>query len=132
MTYDVIILGAGGVGSATAFHLAKRGLRVLALEQFGPAHDRGSSHGETRIIRKAYFEHPNYVPLLSRSYDLWAETEAEHGKQLFWQTGLVEVSPPDGMIVPRVLEAARQHDLAVESLAAAALSTLQAPRLPIS
>lgn len=66
--FDVIVLGLGGLGSATLFHLAHRGLRVLGIEQFNIAHDRGSSHGETRVIRKAYFEHPDYVPLLERAY----------------------------------------------------------------
>jgi sarcosine oxidase len=62
-TYDCIVLGVGGFGSAALDHLARRGVRALGLDQFGVAHDRGSSHGETRIIRKAYFEHPDYVPL---------------------------------------------------------------------
>jgi choline dehydrogenase-like flavoprotein len=62
--YDVIVIGLGGMGSAAACHLARRGQRVLGLERFGPAHDRGSSHGGSRIIRQAYFEDPAYVPLL--------------------------------------------------------------------
>ena len=66
-TYDCIVLGVGGFGSGVFYHLAKHGVRVLGIEQFGIAHDRGSSHGETRIIRKAYFEHPNYVPLAIRA-----------------------------------------------------------------
>ena len=69
--YDVIVVGLGGVGSAAAYALAKRGCRVLGLDQFSPPHSRGSSHGETRIIRKSYFEHPSYVPLLCRAYELW-------------------------------------------------------------
>jgi len=69
--FDVIVLGIGGFGSGAAYHLARRGLRVLGLDRFRPAHDQGSSHGETRIIRKAYFEHPDYVPLLLKAYDLW-------------------------------------------------------------
>ena len=68
MTYDVIVLGVGGMGSATAYHLARRGVRVLALERFAVPHEMGSSHGITRIIRLAYFEHPSYVPLLLRAY----------------------------------------------------------------
>ena len=68
---DVIIIGLGAMGSSAAAHLSRRGQRVLGIEQFTPAHDRGSSHGETRIIRQAYFEDPAYVPLLLRSYELW-------------------------------------------------------------
>ena len=73
--YDAIVIGLGGMGSATAFHLARRGRRVLGLEQFELAHERGSSHGLTRIIRLAYHEDPSYVPLLRRSYELWHELE---------------------------------------------------------
>jgi len=76
-TADVIVLGVGGFGSAALLHLARRGLRVLGLEQFGVPHDRGSSHGDSRIIRKAYFEHPDYVPLLERAYVLWRELEQQ-------------------------------------------------------
>ena len=78
-TYDTIVLGVGGFGSGALYHLARRGSRVLGIEQFGIAHDRGSSHGQTRIIRKAYFEHPDYVPLLHRAYELWHELEREAG-----------------------------------------------------
>ena len=70
--YDVIVLGVGGMGSATCHHLARRGAKVLGLEQFALNHDRGSSHGESRMIRQAYFEHPDYVPLLLRAYELWS------------------------------------------------------------
>ena len=70
---DVIVLGLGGLGSAAAAHLAARGQRVLGPEQFAPAHDRGSSHGDSRIIRQANFEDPAYVPLLRRSYELFAD-----------------------------------------------------------
>ena len=66
-TYDAIVLGTGGVGSAAAFHLAQRGAKVLGIDQFAGGHDRGSSHGQTRVIRQAYVEHPDSVPLLLRS-----------------------------------------------------------------
>jgi len=115
-TYDVIVLGAGGVGSAAAFHLARRGTRVLGLDRFPGGHDRGSSHGQTRIIRKAYFEHPDYVPLLQRAYVLWHELEQEVGRQLYFPNGLIEVGPADGQVVPGVLQAADLHHLPVERL----------------
>ena len=70
---DVIVMGCGGFGSAAMYHLARRGLKVIGIDRFHPPHDLGSSHGETRIIRKAYFEHPNYVPLLHRAWDLWED-----------------------------------------------------------
>jgi monomeric sarcosine oxidase len=117
-SYDAIVLGTGGVGSAALFHLARRGLRVLGIDRFGPGHDRGSSHGETRIIRQAYFEHPDYVPLLLRAYELWAELEELTGEKLFHKVGLLQVGPRDGAVVSGVLKSARQHGLTVEELTA--------------
>jgi sarcosine oxidase len=114
--YDAIVLGVGGVGSAALMSLAQRGLRVLGIDRFPPAHDRGSSHGQTRIIRQAYFEHPHYVPLLLRAYDLWRELEETSGQQLLHQVGLLQVGPPSGSVVPGVLQSASLHRLAVESL----------------
>jgi monomeric sarcosine oxidase len=116
--WDAIVIGAGGVGSAALYHLARRGGHVLGLDRFPPGHDRGSSHGETRIIRQAYFEHPDYVPLLLRAHELWTELEARARTKLYHETGLLEVGPPDGVVVPGVLQSARQHGLAVEPLAA--------------
>ncbi len=86
-TYDVIVIGLGGMGSATAYQLAARGQRVLGLERHTPAHDRGSSHGQSRIIRQAYFEDPAYVPLLLRSYELWQQLERETAQDLLVITG---------------------------------------------
>jgi monomeric sarcosine oxidase len=116
--YDVIVLGTGGVGSAACYHLAKRGARVLGLDQFPGGHDRGSSHGETRVIRQAYFEHADYVPLLLRAYELWRELEGKTGADLLQQVGLLQVGPPEGFVVRGVLEAARLHHLKVDSLSA--------------
>src|SRR5881628_3562905 len=113
---DVIILGTGGVGSAAAYHMAKRGAKVLGIDQFPGGHDRGSSHGETRVIRQAYFEHADYVPLLLRAYELWRELEQQSGLDLLHQVGLLQVGPPEGMVVGGVVQAARLHGLNVESL----------------
>ena len=121
--YDAIILGAGGIGSAAMWQLARRGLRVLGIDRFAPPHGEGSSHGQTRIIRQAYFEHADYVPLLLESYRLWEELEDRSGQQLKIETGLLEVGPRDGVVVPGVLMAARQHRLAVEELAAAEIES---------
>jgi sarcosine oxidase len=118
-TYDVIVLGAGGVGSAALAELARRGVRAMGIDRFDPPHDQGSSHGQSRVIRQAYFEHPNYVPLLKESYRLWRELEAAAGEKLFHEVGLLEVGPADGVVVPGVLRAAAEHELAVERVSAA-------------
>jgi len=117
--FDLIVVGIGAVGSAILWHAARRGLNVLGIDRFPPGHDRGSSHGRTRIIRQAYFEHPDYVPLLMRAYELWHELEQQRGEQLFRQTGLLQVGPADGAVVRGVLESAERHRLNVESLSSA-------------
>src|SRR5688572_5401616 len=115
-SFDVIVIGVGGFGSGAFYHLAKRGVKVLGIEQFGIAHDRGSSHGETRIIRKAYFEHPNYVPLAIRAYELWRELEAESGQDLMRLPGIVLAGPPEGQAVAGAKTSARPHGLVLEEL----------------
>ena len=120
-TYDVIVLGVGGMGSAAAFELARRGRRVLGLEQFALGHDRGSSHGHTRIIRKAYYEHPDYVPLVLRAYDRWRDLEERCGKTLLTECGCLSVGPPAGELIAGVRQSAARHGLPVEALDAAGL-----------
>src|SRR5580698_7157862 len=71
--YDVIVIGVGAMGASSCFHLAESGARVLGIEQFDIPHDRGSSHGFSRMIRAAYYEEPRYVPLLRRAYKLWED-----------------------------------------------------------
>lgn len=121
--YDVIVIGCGGVGAAALYHLARRGKRVLGLDRFLPGHALGSSHGDTRVIRLSYMEHPDYVPLLRRSYTLWEELQARVGRKLYHEVGLLQVGPPDGHVVPGVLASARLHGLDVEELAPAAART---------
>ena len=111
--YDAVVVGVGGMGSAALYHLARRGKRVLGLERFDVLHERGSSHGLTRIIRLAYFEHSDYVPLLRRAYELWRELEAEAGEQLLHVTGIVEGGGP---ILDGVLRSCADHDLPHEVL----------------
>ncbi len=115
-TYDTIVIGLGGMGSAALYHLARRGQRILGVEQFGIAHDRGSSHGETRLIRRAYFEHPDYVPLVDRAYQLWAELEAATSRTLLHSCGLMFAGRLDGAVVPGVQRAAEEHNLAIETV----------------
>jgi sarcosine oxidase len=116
--YDVIVVGLGGMGSAAAYHLAQRGVRVLGLEQFGPAHDRGSSHGKTRVIRQAYYEGPDYVPLLLRAYELWHALEQEAGTALLTTTGALYVGAPETPNVAGAEASARLHHIPYEMLTA--------------
>jgi sarcosine oxidase len=102
--YDAIVLGVGGMGSAALYHLARHGQKVLGLERFNIPHDRGSSHGITRIIRLAYYEHPSYVPLLRRAYELWSELEIKFGSRLLYTTGSVDAGLPGS----RVFEGSRR------------------------
>jgi monomeric sarcosine oxidase len=115
-TWDCIVLGTGGVGSAALYHLARRGLRVLGIDRFPPGHDRGSSHGQTRLIRMAYFEHPSYVPLLRRAYELWEDLERQAGRKLYHEVGLLQIGSPEGAVVRGVLASAREHSLQIEKL----------------
>jgi monomeric sarcosine oxidase len=120
--HDVIVIGTGGMGTAAACHLARRGARVLGLDRFPPGHDRGSSHGQTRLIRTAYYEHPDYVPLLQRARRLWRDIEREAGRPLLVETGLVMAGPASGDVIAGSLAAARLHGLPVERLTAQAAS----------
>jgi sarcosine oxidase len=119
VAYDVIVLGLGGVGSAAAAHLARRGHRVLGLDLHPPAHDKGSSHGRSRMIREAYFEHPSYVPLVRRAYELWAELERAVARPLLRVTGGINIGAPSTTLVQGALESVRVHQLGHEVLDAA-------------
>ena len=109
--YDVIVVGVGGMGSATLFHLARRGLRVLGLERFDLVHEHGSSHGLTRIIRLAYWEHPTYVALLRRSYELWRELEQLAGERLLHITGSIDAGPAGRPVFEGALRSSQVHGL---------------------
>lgn len=115
-SYDVIVLGVGGMGSAACFHLARRGQRVLGLERFDIPHAMGSSHGVNRIIRLAYYEDPGYVPLLRRAYELWRELQRGFGEQLLHITGSIDASSPDGEVFSGSLRSCELHDLPHEIL----------------
>ena len=121
MAFDVVVIGLGAMGSAALYQLAKRGVRVVGIERFEPGHDRGSSHGLTRIIRMGYFEHPSYVPLVRRAYELWRELEAASGEKLLTVTGIAEMGLPDSVLVAGTLESSRLHNLPHEVLDARAL-----------
>jgi sarcosine oxidase len=116
MRTDVIVVGAGTMGSMALWRLARRGVAVLGLEQFAPGHDRGSGHGDSRMTRTAYFEGPEYVPLVQAALPLWRDLEAEAGVELLTMTGGLMIGPPDGELVSGALRSARVHGLGCELL----------------
>src|SRR5882724_12639342 len=100
--FDVIVIGIGSMGASACYYLAKQGYSVLGLEQFDIPHERGSHGGQSRIIRKAYFEDPDYVPLLSRAYENWKALEEETETQIYHRTGLVYIGRPDNILIKGV------------------------------
>jgi len=115
-SHDVIVLGLGGMGSSAAYHLARRGERVLGLERFGPAHALGASHGGSRIYRQAYAEGAAYVPLLLRARELWDELAAESGRDVFTSTGALVLGPHDSRMVAGSVHSAQAWGLEHEVL----------------
>ena len=109
--FDVIVVGLGAMGSATAYHLSKQHTKVLGLEAFIPAHDKGSSHGESRIIRQAYFEDSAYVPLVLRAYELWDELQNESNEEILSITGGVAIGSPRRGLITGCLKSARRYGL---------------------
>lgn len=112
--YDVIVAGTGSMGSSACWWLAKSGYNVLGLDQFSIPHTHGSHAGQSRIIRKAYFEHPGYIPLLSKAYENWKELEKETGEQVYHKTGLVYHGPAGHLVIKGVKEAAAFHNIIIE------------------
>jgi sarcosine oxidase len=120
--FNTIVVGVGGMGSAACYHLAKRGKRVLGLEQFDIPHMKGSSHGYTRIIRMAYYEHPSYVMLLKRAYELFHDIEKRAGEKLLHYTGSIDAGPAMSWVFKGALQSATQYDLPHEVYTGAELS----------
>ena len=131
-TYDCIVLGFGGVGSQALRHAAMQGWKTLGIDQHGPAHDRGSSHGQSRVIRQAYTEDPRYLPLLRRAYAMWDELNKRHRtspdiKELLTQCGALQIGKPDSEVIQRILASAEKHEVKIEQFSAAQVMQ----RLPI-
>lgn len=116
MPFDVIVLGLGAMGSAAAHHLAQRGKTVLGIDQFTSPHDQGSSHGGSRMIRQAYWEDPDYIPLVLRAYELWRKLERDTNTQLLHITGGMNIGSRDGDLVTRSIAAAKMHSIPFEVL----------------
>jgi sarcosine oxidase len=121
-SFDVIVLGVGAMGAAACWHLAKRGVRVLGLEQNGVPNGLGSSHGYSRAIRLAYFEHPDYVPLLKRAWELWQDLENASGQTLLYKTGCLYLGPADSELIRGSRHSAQTHGLPHETLSRQAIA----------
>jgi sarcosine oxidase len=120
--YDAVVIGVGGMGSAAVYELAARGRRVLGIDRYDIPNAMGSSHGVTRIIRLAYYEHPSYVPLLRRAYERWRDLEARAGERLLHITGSIDAGPADGFVFPGSLASCREHNLPHQVLTGAELN----------
>jgi sarcosine oxidase len=118
-TYDLAIVGVGGMGSAIAAHASGRGLKVLGLEQFSIPNTRGSSHGATRILRLGLHEGPTYVPLVLRAVELWRELGEKAGTPVFHPCGGIDVGMPDSPIPTNSQRSCAKFNLAHEVLDAA-------------
>jgi N-methyl-L-tryptophan oxidase len=118
MHYDVIVVGAGSMGMAAGYFLAKNGKRTLLLDSFDPPHNKGSHHGDTRMIRHAYAEGEDYVPLVLKAQELWYDLEKESGKQLFIQTGVLNVGKESSDMMKNIISSAKNYSLPLEVLQA--------------
>ncbi|KGR81701.1 N-methyl-L-tryptophan oxidase [Lysinibacillus odysseyi] len=116
MKFDCIIVGAGSIGMAAAYFLAKAGKTVCCIDAYEPPHINGSHHGETRIIRYAYGEGEAYVPLALRAAHLWEELAAQVDEELFLQTGVINVGDHNNPFIQTVIESARKYELPLEVL----------------
>ncbi|MBL7872429.1 MAG: N-methyl-L-tryptophan oxidase [Cyclobacteriaceae bacterium] len=114
--FDVIVIGVGSMGSSTCYQLASRGVSVLGLEQFSIPHDQGSHAGQSRLIRKAYFEHADYVPLLERAYDNWNHLESITGSQVYFPTGLLYAGKPDELLIKGVKHSSEKFNVPIETV----------------
>ena len=114
--YDCIVVGIGGMGSATLYELRRRGKNVLGIEQFDLAHENGSSHGSTRIIRLAYYEHPSYVPIMKRGYELWSDLEQLSNTKLLHTTGSIDIGPAESIVFKGSKESCELHNLPYDVL----------------
>jgi len=115
--YEVAVIGLGGIGSHALEHLSRAGVRCIGFDRFAPPHDRGSSHGRSRLIRLAYFEHPNYVPLLRRSFELWEQLSQYASKPLLIRNGLLQVGEAESDLIRGLRSAAQLHQLRLYEVA---------------
>ncbi|MBN8851408.1 MAG: N-methyltryptophan oxidase [Sphingobacteriales bacterium 50-39] len=114
--FDCMVVGLGANGSSTLYHLSRTGRKVIGIDRFTPPHTHGSSHGESRIIRQAYYEDPVYVPLLQAAYEEWERLEKASGKKLFLKTGGIMLGDKDTAVVRGSKLSADTHGIPYEYL----------------
>ena len=120
MAHDVVIAGLGAMGSAVAHAVTARGLTATGIDRYAPPHTHGSSHGRSRLIREAIFEHPHYVPLVRRAFELWEALQGEApARRLFQRTGGLNVGPASGLLVEGVRQSCERHRIEHEVLSPA-------------
>ncbi len=121
--YDVIVLGVGSMGSSTCYHLARRGVKVLGIEQFDIPHELGSHAGQSRMIRKAYSEHPDYVPLLRSAYANWQAMEKEAGAELYFRTGILHIGKKESQDIAGLRKSASLYSIEVKDVSQAEMAS---------
>src|SRR5690554_240193 len=126
--YDVIVIGIGSMGASALYHLAKQGSKVLGIEQFDVVHENGSHSGQSRIVRKAYFEHPDYVPLLEGAYKGWKSFEDETGEQFYFPSGIAYFGERDHFVMDGIKESAQLHDIPLNHLSENDYSAFNLPK----
>ncbi len=120
---DVVVVGLGGMGSAALANVAARGVSVVGIEQFTRGHLLGSSSGKSRMIRKSYYEHENYIPLLQRAYDAWDKLEKYTGIPIFRRTPVLLAGSPESPTLRGAASSAKAHDIPLEHLSARDIRT---------
>lgn len=122
MSFDLAVIGLGGIGSSVLNYSTEIGLNVIGIDQFSPPHTYGSSHGETRAFRQAYFEHENYVPMLKEAYSMWKKFALNSKKDIFYETGVLALGKADGNLISGMNKSAKLHDISIDKISSSKLS----------
>ena len=117
-TYDLIVIGCGGIGSAALYSATHAGLKTLCIDQYNQGHDHGGTHGETRAFRMAYYDDPKYIPLLKQAYIDWKNIEKRANKKLFIENGILEIGSPTGTMVLGAIKSSEKYGIHIEILTA--------------
>src|SRR5688572_14902044 len=111
---DIVVLGCGAVGSATLYELARNKVKVIGIEQYGVAHDKGSSHGETRAMRQGYYDNPRYIPILKKAYQKWLSFEKEAADKFFEEVGVIKIGVENSIELNNTVTIAKDNGIDIE------------------